>query len=180
MRLFPPISGAYPDAVAVPPLVGWDLAWPSAFRRLLLLGAEMIIAPTYWTATDAGEIGLRHNPHSEKEYLECLVKTRAWENECALLVRSIVPLCFLPVLTHSAQPLQFTNVAAPASWSPGDPIGNEEGRIGCSQVCLPFKGAVAHAVRRALSLALRLISCSCPLTDCLYRAEGTPGRGHLR
>ncbi|KAJ8293188.1 putative nitrilase [Rhodotorula toruloides] len=105
-------------------LICWDLAWPSAFRRLLLLGAEMIIAPTYWTATDAGEVGLRHNPHSEREYLECLVKTRAWENECALL---------------------FTNVAAPASWSPGDPIGNEEGRIGCSQVCLPFKGAIAHA-----------------------------------
>ncbi|BGP26638.1 hypothetical protein JCM10295v2_005591 [Rhodotorula toruloides] len=105
-------------------LICWDLAWPSAFRRLLLLGAEMIIAPTYWTATDAGEVGLRHNPHSEKEYLECLVKTRAWENECALL---------------------FTNVAAPASWSPGDATGNEEGRIGCSQVCLPFKGAIAHA-----------------------------------
>uniref|UniRef100_A0A0K3CG80 CN hydrolase domain-containing protein n=1 Tax=Rhodotorula toruloides TaxID=5286 RepID=A0A0K3CG80_RHOTO len=126
-------------------LICWDLAWPSAFRRLLLLGAEMIIAPTYWTATDAGEVGLRHNPHSEKEYLECLVKTRAWENECALLARTSLSALSQPGLTFAFRMTQFTNVAAPASWSPGDPIGNEEGRIGCSQVCLPFKGAIAHA-----------------------------------
>ncbi|GAA5986212.1 hypothetical protein JCM10908_006457 [Rhodotorula pacifica] len=105
-------------------LVCWDLAWPRAFEPLLLRGAEMIIAPTYWTGTDGGPEGLKHNPNSETDFLEVLVKTRAWDNECAIL---------------------FCNIGAPASWSPGDPMGNEEGRIGCSQVCVPFKGKIGGA-----------------------------------
>lgn len=105
-------------------LVCWDLAWPRAFEPLLLRGAEMIIAPTYWTGTDGGPEGMKHNPNSETDFLQVLVKTRAWDNECAIL---------------------FCNIGAPASWSPGDPMGNEEGRIGCSQVCVPFKGSIGGA-----------------------------------
>lgn len=105
-------------------LVCWDLAWPRAFEPLLLRGAEMIIAPTYWTGTDGGPEAMRHNPTSESDYLDVLVKARAWDNECAIL---------------------FCNVGAPVSWSPGDPFGNEEARVGCSQVCVPFKGSIGRA-----------------------------------
>ena len=68
------------------PTTGWDLAWPRAFEPLLLRGAEMIIAPTYWTGTDGGPEGMKHNPNSETDFLQVLVKTRAWDNECAILV----------------------------------------------------------------------------------------------
>ncbi|GJN92346.1 hypothetical protein Rhopal_005376-T1 [Rhodotorula paludigena] len=105
-------------------LVCWDLAWSRSFTPLVLQSAALILAPTYWTALDAGPEGLRHNPRSEEEYLQALIRTRASENECALV---------------------FTNVGAPASWSPGDPVGNEEGRIGGSGVCVPFKGKIASA-----------------------------------
>lgn len=80
--------------------------------------------------------------------MRALVKTRAWEGECAMVVR----LPFLPfpsflssisLTLHSRS--QFCNVASP----PGAPkaVGpeNEEGRIGCSQVCVPFKGTIGAA-----------------------------------
>ncbi|GAA5823894.1 hypothetical protein JCM11251_003336 [Rhodosporidiobolus azoricus] len=108
-------------------LICWDLASPLSLPSLLLHPAgppDLIIAPTYWTATDAGERGLKHNPDSEAEYLAALVKSRSWEGECAMV---------------------FCNVAAPASYYPGDPLGNEEGRIGLSQVCVPFKGKIGGA-----------------------------------
>ncbi|GAA6024174.1 hypothetical protein JCM10207_005594 [Rhodosporidiobolus poonsookiae] len=108
-------------------LICWDLASPLSLPSLLLDPAgppDMIIAPTYWTALDAGARGLAHNPRSEEEYLGALVKTRAWEGECAVL---------------------FVNAGAPASWQPHDPVGNEEGRIGGTGAYVPFKGCIGGA-----------------------------------
>ncbi|TNY17950.1 carbon-nitrogen hydrolase [Rhodotorula diobovata] len=105
-------------------LICWDLAWPRAFQSLLLQNVSLVLAPTYWTAVDAGPLGLKHNVHSEADYLKVLIPTRAWDNECAIV---------------------FTNAGAPASWNEGDPIGNEEGRIGGSCVCVPFKGRIGGA-----------------------------------
>ncbi|GAA6028966.1 hypothetical protein JCM8097_001529 [Rhodosporidiobolus ruineniae] len=108
-------------------LICWDLASPLSLPSLLLHPSgppDLIIAPTYWTLTDAGPAGLQHNPDSEREYVETLVKGRAWEGECAVV---------------------FVNAAAPASWLPHDPTGNEDGRFGSSQVCVPFKGRVGGA-----------------------------------
>lgn len=79
---------------------GWDLAWPRAFEPLLLRGAEMIIAPTYWTGTDGGPEAMRHNPTSESDYLDVLVKARAWDNECAILVSRFPPECEAAPQTH--------------------------------------------------------------------------------
>lgn len=42
-------------------------------------------SPTFWTATDGGELGLSHNPDSEATYLDSLVVTRAFENECCVV-----------------------------------------------------------------------------------------------
>jgi hypothetical protein len=107
----------------------------------------MIIAPTYWTGTDGGPEGMKHNPNSETDFLQVLVKTRAWDNECAILVSGVSPLLLPDLSRLTGSGVQFCNIGAPASWSPGDPMGNEEGRIGCSQVCVPFKGSISAAVR---------------------------------
>jgi predicted amidohydrolase len=45
----------------------------------------MYSCPTFWTATDAGEIGLSHNPDSEQTYLDSLIVTRAFENNCCVI-----------------------------------------------------------------------------------------------
>ncbi|GAA5856552.1 hypothetical protein JCM8547_005860 [Rhodosporidiobolus lusitaniae] len=107
-------------------LICWDLASPLSLPSLLLHPSgppDMIIAPTYWTGSDAGELGLKHNEDSEKEYLESLVKTRSWEGECAMV---------------------FCNVGSPSS-SSLTPSVAEEQRIGLSQVCVPFKGRIGGA-----------------------------------
>ena len=41
---------------------GWDLAWPEAFRALMLQGVEVVIVPTCWVLDDVGELGLKHDP----------------------------------------------------------------------------------------------------------------------
>jgi predicted amidohydrolase len=40
----------------------WDMAWPEAFRELMQQGAEVIIIPTYWLATDITDVGMKHDP----------------------------------------------------------------------------------------------------------------------
>ncbi|GAA5974706.1 hypothetical protein JCM11641_007233 [Rhodosporidiobolus odoratus] len=112
-------------------LICWDLASPLSLPSLLLHPSgppDLIIVPTYWTALDAGERGLKWNKNSEKEYVESLVKTRAWEGECALI---------------------FVNAGAPSTCSEGESTGNEHARIGSSAVCVPFKGKIGGAVSLA-------------------------------
>lgn len=75
-------------------LICWDLAFPEAFRELIMQGAKMIIVPAFWRYSDASEIGLKHNPKSEGAFLDAAVVSRAFENTCAVL---------------------FCNVAGPAS-----------------------------------------------------------------
>lgn len=58
-------------------------------------------------------------------------------------------------------------------------MGNEEGRIGCSQVCVPFKGSIGGAVR-VLFFPLHLSSvknlqCSC--FDSLFVVLPLPQKG---
>jgi len=65
-------------------LVCWDLAWPEAFRALLLDGAELVIVPAYWLASDPGPVGLAHSPDAEKTFLDNVIVARAFENECAI------------------------------------------------------------------------------------------------
>lgn len=61
-------------------LVCWDLAFPEAFRSLILQGAEIILIPTYWTAYDMKAEGLKLNPDAEKLFLETTLTARAFEN----------------------------------------------------------------------------------------------------
>jgi predicted amidohydrolase len=45
--------------------VCWDIAFPEAFRELVRRGAKIIIAPTFWMATDCSEEGLAYNSEAE-------------------------------------------------------------------------------------------------------------------
>lgn len=66
-------------------LICWDLAFPEAFRELIIQGAKMIIVPAYWKYTDASEIGMKRNPKSEGVFLDAAVVSRAFENTCAVV-----------------------------------------------------------------------------------------------
>lgn len=65
-------------------LICWDIAFPEAFRALVADGAELIIIPSYWYMTDAGDEGLELNPDSEKIFLESATTLRAFENTAAI------------------------------------------------------------------------------------------------
>lgn len=66
-------------------LICWDLAFPEAFRELIIQGAKVIIVPAFWRYSDASEIGLKHNPKSEGVFLDAAIVSRAFENTCAIL-----------------------------------------------------------------------------------------------
>ncbi|CEJ60564.1 hypothetical protein PMG11_09135 [Penicillium brasilianum] len=66
-------------------LICWDLAFPEAFRELIMQGAKMIIVPAFWRYTDAGDVGIKRNPKSEGDFLDAAVVSRAFENTCAMV-----------------------------------------------------------------------------------------------
>lgn len=66
-------------------LICWDLAFPEAFRELIMQGAKMIIVPAFWKYTDAGDAGMKRNPKSEREFIDAAVVSRAFENTCAVV-----------------------------------------------------------------------------------------------
>lgn len=65
-------------------LICWDLAFPEAFRELVVDGAQLIIVPAYWHITQIEPKVLALNPKSEVEFLNSLMVTRAYENTCAV------------------------------------------------------------------------------------------------
>lgn len=66
-------------------LICWDLAFPEAFRALVMQGAKIILIPTFWTAFDMSEEGLAYNKDGEKLFLETTLVARAFENTCAVV-----------------------------------------------------------------------------------------------
>ncbi|KAM0431403.1 hypothetical protein ACHAPT_005380 [Fusarium lateritium] len=66
-------------------LVCWDLAFPEAFRQLVLAGAKIIIIPSYWTSLDMSREGLAYNPDCEKMFVQSTLVTRAFENTAAVI-----------------------------------------------------------------------------------------------
>ncbi|GAA5897346.1 carbon-nitrogen hydrolase family protein [Sporobolomyces salmoneus] len=103
-------------------LICWDLAHGESFLPLLEQSVDLIICPTYWTGSDGGEEAKKWDRDSEKKWLETLIVSRAFENECAIV---------------------FVNVGSPAGKDETDfDTVNPEERIGCSAVCLPFRGKI--------------------------------------
>ncbi|CAH0046972.1 unnamed protein product [Clonostachys solani] len=66
-------------------LVCWDLAFPEAFRQLVLDGAKIIIIPSYWTSGDMTPDGLEYNPDCERLFVQNALVTRAFENTAAVI-----------------------------------------------------------------------------------------------
>lgn len=66
-------------------LVCWDLAFPEAFRQLVLAGAKIIIMPSYWTSLDMSDEGLAYNVDCEKLFVQNTLVTRAFENTAAVI-----------------------------------------------------------------------------------------------
>ncbi|KAF5013792.1 hypothetical protein FDECE_210 [Fusarium decemcellulare] len=66
-------------------LVCWDLAFPEAFRQLVLAGAKIIIIPSYWTALDMCAEGLAYNADCEKMFIQNSLVTRAFESTAAVI-----------------------------------------------------------------------------------------------
>ncbi|GAA6062837.1 hypothetical protein JCM10212_001843 [Sporobolomyces blumeae] len=102
-------------------LICWDLAHGEAFLPLLRQKVDFVIAPTYWTNSDGGDESKKWDDDSERKWLDSLVVSRAFENEAGIV---------------------FINVGSPKGTDPKDKSTNPEERIGCSQVCLPFKGRI--------------------------------------
>ncbi|KAJ4171161.1 hypothetical protein NW754_007307 [Fusarium falciforme] len=65
-------------------VICWDLAFPEAFRALVNDGADLIIIPSYWFLTDAGEEGQELNPDAERIFIESALTARAFENTAAV------------------------------------------------------------------------------------------------
>lgn len=66
-------------------LVCWDIAFPEAFRQLVLAGAKIIIIPSFWTLQDMGDEGREYNPECEKLFVQSTLITRAFESTAALI-----------------------------------------------------------------------------------------------
>ncbi|KAM0244165.1 hypothetical protein ACHAP5_006552 [Fusarium lateritium] len=66
-------------------LVCWDLAFPEAFRQLVLAGAKIIIIPSYWTSLDMCKDGLAYNANCERTFIQSALVTRAFENTAAVI-----------------------------------------------------------------------------------------------
>ncbi|KAH8173209.1 carbon-nitrogen hydrolase domain-containing protein [Sarocladium implicatum] len=81
-------------------LVCWDLAFPEAFRRLVADGADLIIIPSWWYASDAGDEALAMNPEAEKLFLESTTLSRACENTAAVVFCNAGGLSglFMPIM----------------------------------------------------------------------------------
>ncbi|KAL8678037.1 MAG: hypothetical protein Q9186_005568 [Xanthomendoza sp. 1 TL-2023] len=100
-------------------LICWDLAFPEAFRELIMAGAKIIIVPTFWTLSDCSPYGLSVNPRSEALFLESTITSRTFENTCAVV---------------------FVNA--------GSPVGSSNSNYaGLSRVAVPFLGALGHETK---------------------------------
>ena len=66
-------------------LICWDLAFPEAWRELVVQGAQLIIVPTLWTRSGASDAGHRHNPSAESLFLDSVLTARTYENTCAVV-----------------------------------------------------------------------------------------------
>ena len=66
-------------------LICWDLAFPEAWRELVVQGAKLIIVPTLWTRTGASEAGRAYNPSAPSLFLDSTLTARTYENTCAVV-----------------------------------------------------------------------------------------------
>jgi predicted amidohydrolase len=66
-------------------LICWDLAFPEAFRELIMDGAKLIVVSAFWSMKDVSEAAYALNPEGESIFLNSTVPSRAYENTCAVV-----------------------------------------------------------------------------------------------
>ncbi|MCJ1405568.1 hypothetical protein MMC11_008796, partial [Xylographa trunciseda] len=66
-------------------LICWDLAFPEAWRELVVQGARLIIVPTLWTRSGASDAGRAYNPSAPALFLDSVLTARTYENTCAVV-----------------------------------------------------------------------------------------------
>ncbi|KAI8143420.1 carbon-nitrogen hydrolase [Fennellomyces sp. T-0311] len=101
----------------------WDIIFNEIFRHMCLeQGAQLIIAPAYWTLDDVSdtEMMAKYDRDSEIRLINSLCVARAFENECCVV---------------------FCNSAYQSDKDRPQPFGVS---AGCSQITVPFRGQVAH------------------------------------
>ncbi|KAJ9103244.1 hypothetical protein QFC21_002667 [Naganishia friedmannii] len=81
------------NGITVGFLICWDLAHPLAAQQLARQGVDLILAPTYWLATDSQPSSNPFDPPEDYEYqlLQSLSYTRAFETETLLVMCNAGP-----------------------------------------------------------------------------------------
>ncbi|KAI9310987.1 carbon-nitrogen hydrolase [Dichotomocladium elegans] len=136
----------------------WDIAFPEAFRHMAIKhGAQLVIAPAYWSLEDAGGVGQKHDIYSEAKFLDAVVPTRAFENE----------ICFV-----------FCNNADAAEGQEESPHGHS---AGCTQIAVPFQGTVAHVTGRTEEMIIADIDVETLTRDAelVYRVREDWKKGNI-
>ena len=114
-------------------LICWDLAFPEALRELVRKGAQMVIVPAWWLASDAGAGGGQINPCSESVFLDSLVVCRAFENTCAVVF-----------VNAGGPPPPYRSNFEDAAEGGNAKTGGELEYTGLSQVGMPLLGSLGR------------------------------------
>ena len=96
-------------------VICWDLASPEIVRAMIRKGVRIIYCPSFWMASDTS-IGREYNQYAEREFINSLAVSRAFENEVILV---------------------YCNAAG--EYKVGD---NTITSVGQSQITAPFIGAI--------------------------------------
>ncbi|CAO3586336.1 unnamed protein product [Absidia cylindrospora] len=114
--------------------VCWDIAFNDCFTEMALnQGADLIVAPAFWTLDDAGKVGLAYDPNSERKLIDAMCTARAFENEITMVF-----------VNGAASPRSYQEeTTCPGGGGPVPP-GVFGVLAGHTQIAVPFKGVIAR------------------------------------
>ncbi len=65
-------------------VICWDLVFPEVLRAMVKRGVRIVYCPSFWMLNDAS-IGRKYNNNAEKEFINSVAVSRAFENEIILV-----------------------------------------------------------------------------------------------
>ncbi|OGN08621.1 MAG: hypothetical protein A3J46_02875 [Candidatus Yanofskybacteria bacterium RIFCSPHIGHO2_02_FULL_41_11] len=65
-------------------IICWDLVFPEVLRAMVKRGVRIVYCPSFWMLNDAS-IGRKYNDNAEKEFINSVAVSRAFENEIILV-----------------------------------------------------------------------------------------------
>src|SRR3989338_8102206 len=66
-------------------LICWDLIFSEVLRAMVKRGVRIVYCPSFWMLNDAS-IGRKYNDNAEKEFINSVTVSRAFENEIILVL----------------------------------------------------------------------------------------------